>query len=345
MSEPPTEIAKVAVLIVGYKNADDIVCCLSALSQMTPQPDFEVFVCENGGRDAYELLLRRLVDEATCRLCEDDDPNADAAGAPFLNVRRLRLVGRGAKVTIGCADANLGYGGGVNAWLRRLMTQPGWNGVWILNPDAEPAPDALAALVARAEAGAKGMVGSTILESGSQEVIRFRGGIQWRKFTARCAAIGLGERLDARVDLAAIERAMESPSGASMYVTRACIDAIGLMDESYFLFFEDLDWGARAKKLGLGYASASVVAHQRGTTTGSFGHGKSLSRLAVYLEHRNAIHFVRRHHPWALPTRIVISAAEAMRFLIRRAPGSCMAALAGLSAGVQGERGLPSWHR
>ena len=88
--------------------------------------------------------------------------------------------------------------------------------------------------------------------------------------------------IHAPIDLPAIERAMDSPSGASMYVTRRCIEQIGLMDESYFLFYEDLDWGVRAKKHGLGYASDSIVAHQRGTTTGSAGRSTALSRLSVY---------------------------------------------------------------
>jgi N-acetylglucosaminyl-diphospho-decaprenol L-rhamnosyltransferase len=90
-----------------------------------------------------------------------------------------------------------------------------------------------------------------------------------------------------------------------MYVTKNCLEQIGLMDESYFLFFEDQDWGC-AKKLGLGYASASIVAHQRGTTTGSAKNLTAIPKLAVYLQHRNGIHFVRRHYPWSLPLRIAV---------------------------------------
>jgi len=332
--------AETAVLIVGYNNAEDILHCLAALSRAAASPRFNIFICENGGRAAYDQLTGRLVAEG---LCIDIGPIE--ASAPFVEARRLILRDRDAAVTLGCARSNLGYGGGVNAWLRPLMNREGWKGAWILNPDAEPAPDALAALVARAETGGKGMVGSTILEAGSAEVIRFRGGLRWRKLSTRCVALGLGDRLDAAFDLAAIEGAMDSPSGASMYVTRRCIEQIGLMDDAYFLFFEDLDWGVRAKKLGLGYASASVVAHKRGTTTGSAERGQGLSRLSVYLQHRNAIHFVRRHYPWSLPVRVALSLAFALRFLLRRAPDSCMAALAGAAAGLRGEWGAPDWSR
>jgi N-acetylglucosaminyl-diphospho-decaprenol L-rhamnosyltransferase len=106
-----------------------------------------------------------------------------------------------------------------------------------------------------------------------------------------------------------------------------------------------LDWGLKAKSLGLGYASASIVAHKRGTTTGSSSRSGSLSRLSVYLQHRNAIHFVRKHFPWTLPLRVCVSLLYAFRFLLRQAPQSSLATLEGIVAGLKGETGQPAWHR
>ena len=334
------KVADVAVLIVGYHNPGDIARCISALSNLVAPPDFDVFICENGGRESYERLISHLV-EGPCGL---QDLSAGAAGH-FVTTRSLRFPSRSSNVLIGCAPENLGYAGGINAWLRTLVTMTGWKGIWILNPDTEPEAEALTALVARSELGGKGMVGSTIIDSGSTEIVRLRGGLHWQRLGARSTSIGLNERIGQHFDLCAIERAMDSPSGASMYVTRECIEQIGLMDESYFLFYEDLDWGVRAKKFGLGYASGSIVAHQRGTTTGSAGGVGAISKLAVYLEHRNAIHFVRRHFPWALPLRIAISILYALRFLAHKAPRSCVVALEGVLAGLRGETGRPSWHR
>lgn len=336
---------KVAVLIVGFHNPDDVARCLTALSKAGASPAFDIFICENGGPDAYDRLIHQLTAIGGCCAGVAGADLTSAAPETFLATRRLKLLTRPSDVLVGCATGNLGYAGGINAWLRELVNRNGWKGIWILNPDTEPAPDALAALVARAEVGGKGMVGSTILEAGRDDVVRFRGGLHWHKLGARAIAIGLSDQIDAPFDLSAVERAMDSPSGASMYVTRRCIEQIGLMDESYFLFFEDLDWGVRAKKLGLGYASASIVAHQRGTTTGSAGHLTALSRLAVYLQHRNAIHFVRRHYPWTLPVLVAISTLQAFRFLLHRAPRNCLAAIEGTVAGLRGEKGQPSWHR
>lgn len=333
----------VGVLIVGFRNPEDIRNCLVALSRTECKAAFDVFICENGGREAYRDLVERL-NCLSSLLIECDSAGVDHA-ACFTDVRRLRFKSRASNVWIGCAKDNLGYAGGINAWLKPLTSIPGWKGIWILNPDAEPRPNALAALVERAEKGGKAMVGSTILESGSEDLIRFRGGLHWQTLAARGTAVGLHDKVGDPFDLRAIEEALDALSGASTYATRQCVERVGFMEDSYFLFFEDLDWGARAKELGLGYASDSIVAHRGGTTTGSAGALRGLSKLSVYLEHRNAIHFVRKHIPWTLPIRVVVSLLHALRFLAHGAPRNSIATLEGLFAGLRGETGQPAWHR
>ncbi|MBR0906449.1 glycosyltransferase family 2 protein [Bradyrhizobium liaoningense] len=339
-------VSEVAIIIVGFRNSADIGACLQALSRLSPRPAFDVFICENGGTDAFDRLISDLLDaDGPCWRRGPSGTPMDLAGGRFARIERLGLRSGAPDVWIGCARDNLGYAGGINAWLSQLSRVEGWRGIWVLNPDTEPTESALAALYERAESGRKAMVGCTILDSDESEHVRFRGGLHWQKMAARDVAIGLGERLDISYDIAAVERAMDSPSGASMYVTRWCIEAIGPMDESYFLFYEDLDWGIRAKHLGLGYAHDSVVVHKRGTTTGSARSAAAIPKLSVYLQHRNGIRFVRTHFPWTLPLRVLMSLFQAARFLRRQAPRNCWAVLQGVLAGLRGETGRPSWHR
>jgi N-acetylglucosaminyl-diphospho-decaprenol L-rhamnosyltransferase len=336
-------IADVAVLIVGFRNPTDLTACLTALSAAAVEPNFDVFICENGGVDSYQKVVQELlVAQGPCQHTGEPTLSATMNSGRFIDIQHLRFRTRPSNVWIGCATGNLGYAGGINAWLHQLQSLSGWKGIWVLNPDTEPEAFALAALVERAETGSKGMVGSTILDVERRDEVRCRGGLHWQKLAARTIAIGLGEPLNASYDLSAIETAMDSPSGASMYMTRECLEKIGPMDESYFLFFEDLDWGLRAKACGIGYASASVIAHKRGTTTGS---AKSLARippLSVYLEHRNGIRIACKYFPWSIPVRIVGSFLYAMQFLIGRAPRNCVAAIEGVLAGLRGEIGRPT---
>lgn len=342
----PQPAESIAILIVGFRNSDDINSCLSAISRMVEVPAFDVFICENGGRPAYdELVLKIAGPDSSCVRTASTGASHQRHAGTFSDVQRLRLRNRPSAVWVGCAHRNLGYAGGINAWLNQIIPTAGWKGIWILNPDTEPEPSALAALVRRAELGGKGMVGSTIMEAGETDRIRQRGGIHWQKFPGRGISIGLNDLISAPHNVSAVETAIDSLSGCSMYVTRACLEKIGLMDDRFFLFFEDLDWGARAKRFGLGYAVDSIVFHKRGSTTGSANRLVNIPKLSVYLEHRNGIHFVRRHYPRTLPFRVTASVLYAVRFFAAGAPKNGLAALAGLVAGLRKEFGPPPWHR
>jgi hypothetical protein len=115
------------------------------------------------------------------------------------------------------------------------------------------------------------------------------------------------------------------------------------MDERYFLYFEDLEWGIRAKRKSwrLGYADHSIVAHKGGTTIGSARTRADASILSVYLDFRNRVIFVREHYPrWILWTLFVL-VLRAVEFSLAGAPRNTRAALNGIAAAIRGEIGRP----
>jgi GT2 family glycosyltransferase len=337
---------RVAILIVGFRNAQDVKACLTALSCATAEPRFDVFVCENGGLESFDQLCDALTGPGgPCASRSDDLSNARVSADRFVAITCLALRGRPSRVWIGCAKQNLGYAGGVNAWLAGLLKMPDWDGVWILNPDSEPEPDALRALVDRAVTAGKGMVGSTIVPSVGGSHIHCRAGHRWRKLRTNLALIGLGEPVDEAVDPEAVEADLDCIAGGSMYVTRACLEKIGLMDERFFLFYEDADWSFRAKKHGLGYAPDSIVPHKGGTTIGSARLRAERSRLSVYLESRNHLHFVRMHCGRYFPIAMLLGCAEAASYLLAFSPRNFKAAIEGLVAGMRGETGRPNFHQ
>lgn len=339
------EIAAVAIVIIGYQNPADICDCLLAASNASLEPAFDIFICENGGKLSYQRLLQTLLDPGgPCVIAEPTTP-IPINPERLSEIECLSLKNRQSKVWVARAFDNLGYAGGLNAWLSELEQALGWKGIWLLNPDTIPAVDALAELVRHAEAHNKGMVGSSLFDTARPTEIRCRGGLNWQKFKARAVAIGLGDSVETACDPSSIEAALDSPSGASMYVTRSCLQRIGNMDETYFLFFEDLDWGIRAKSQGLGYAARSLVGHKRGTTTGSAKRLAEVPKLSLYLEHRNGIHFVRKFFPRTIPNRIVYSLLSAMRLLALGAPDRSWVVLQAIIAGLKGERGRPTQFR
>ena len=334
---------EVKVVIIGYRNPADICRCLQALSRANPEPNFDVFICENGGIEAFQGLLSQLTDpQGPCRRVDDDwSESLFADTARLEDVQCLSLKDRASRVWIGRAPQNLGYAGAINSWVECLSCISGWEGIWILNPDTEPEPDALSALVERAISGNKGMVGSTIVPANDRKHVQCRGGHRWRKLKTKLGIIGFREPVDQPIDLSSIERALDSISGASMYVARRCLEQIGPMDERFFLYYEDADWSARARRYGLGYAPEFIIPHRGGSTIGSASRRTDRSELSVYLENRNRIHFVRKHwNPYFLLAS-VLGLLYALEYLFVGSHRNFIAAINGLIAGIRGEIGPP----
>lgn len=339
---------RVAILIVSFRNPEDVQACLAALAHLTEGSRFDVFVCENGGSDAFQALCETLVDSHGACSAISSELTKDASIAPsgrLAEVKCFALKSRaGTRVWLGRAAENLGYAGGLNIWIDRLLSSSVCAGIWVLNPDSEPHPRALQALMNRAVAGHKGMVGSTIVSSADHDYVYCRAGHQWRKLRTSLAFIGLGERANAPIDLQAIESRLDCIAGGSMYVTRACLERIGRMDERFFLYYEDADWSIRAKRYGLGYARDSVVPHKGGTTIGSARLRAERSRLSVYLESRNNLHFVLMHWRRYFPLGLLYGWAYAITYLFALSPQNFRAAAGGLLAAIRGETGRPKFH-
>lgn len=301
----------VAVCIVGFRNADDIAACLAALGRST-YSDYEVIVCENGGAAAHAALAKRL-------------PAALPGGQPVALLR---------------ADDNPGFAGGVNRCMRASDLADAW---WILNPDAQPDPDALAALVARlAEGDADAVAGTLYLPSGH---VQAHGG-HWRRWLARPVSIGRGDPLGEPPPRSAIEPRLSYLLGASMLVGRRFVELAGLMREDYFLYGEEIEWCLRGRARGacLGFAPAARVLHAQGSTTGSADAIHARPRLPIYLDERNKLNIVRDHHPphllLATPAALALLT---LRFARRGAWRQWRWALSGWWAGVRGRRGRPAW--
>lgn len=330
--------AKLAVLIVGYRNPDDIQRCLRSLAASDWQ-DFEVFVCENGGREAFEALVDALIGQERMLPCiQDEDDAVDTPGGRFGSVVKCRFQDRPIIVRIGLATDNLGYGGGVNAWLERLLGTRGWEAVLVLNPDTEVHDNCLTELMAKADQGF-GMIGGTLVfDHAPDKIINY--GLQWSPVTGRVLAVGRNLAAGTSPAPEVLSR-IDSISGACVLVTRAFIEDVGLMAEDYFLYMEDVDWGRRRGKHRIGFAERAVIRHVGGTAIGSATDPRKQSFLSVYLSARNSILFARRwagrrwvlHLGWGL--------LHAVRYAAIGAPLAGKITLVGLMDGVRGKSGKP----
>jgi GT2 family glycosyltransferase len=301
----------VAILIVSFRGVQDVVDCLAALDR-SEHRDFSVFICENGGAEAYAAL-------------QDAIPG--------------KLSG-GQSVHLSLSAGNLGFAGGVNACLD--VAGPA-DAYWILNPDTQPDPGALASMVARLQEGDCDMVGHDIvLPSG---LLASRSG-RWSKRTARAISIDHGRPRAPGLARGEVEAAMNYVIGASMLVSGDFFERFGRMREDYFLYCEEAEWCLRAKAQGarLGYDQTAVVLHAHGTSTGGGGDLRSRSRIAVYLIERNRVLLTRDCFPALVPTASMFAL---LHLMLRCARASAWRQLAygvsGWAAGLRDERGRPAW--
>jgi len=137
-------------------------------------------------------------------------------------------------------EANLGFSAGNNVGIRFALERMA-DYVLLLNNDTEVEKDFLTRLVGAAKADEKVGITSPVIFDGLSRQIWFSGGkINWLRMKA------LNEREASTADC--YETGFIT--GCAMLIKAAVFKEIGLLDEDYFLYWEDVDFSLRAKKAG-----------------------------------------------------------------------------------------------
>jgi len=211
--------------------------------------------------------------------------------------------------------ANLGYGGAVNRAVRRLPDSIEW--VLISNPDIVLGPGSLDVLVATGSADPRiGSIGPRVLNAdgslypSAREVPSLRTGIGH----ALLYRVWPGNPWTTRYHRSEAEPGGRDAgwlSGSCLLVRRRAFDELGGFDDSYFMYFEDVDLGYRLGKSGWlnRYEPAASVIH-----TGAHSTSESSSAM-IRVHHDSAARFVARKYPSPLlwPVRAIILAGLRVR--------------------------------
>jgi N-acetylglucosaminyl-diphospho-decaprenol L-rhamnosyltransferase len=195
-----------------------------------------------------------------------------------LSVLREGIAARGFedRVRLIVSPSNGGFGAGNNVAFRASMeSNDPAELFFLLNPDAWPEEGCIAALVsffgAHPEVGAAG--GRLLDEQGVVHPSVFRFPSLWSELEGH-VHLGVVSRL-AREHVVALptppqSRPVDWVSGASMVVRRRVLDEVGLFDEGFFLYFEEVDLCRRIHEAGhpIWFVREASVVHIGGVTTG-----------------------------------------------------------------------------
>jgi GT2 family glycosyltransferase len=227
--------SRVWIVVLNWNNKDDTLACLESLEK-ADLAGATVLVVDNGSRDG----------------------SADAVRERFAQFRLLAL------------PENRGFAGGNNAGIREAL-EAGAEGVLLLNNDTvvdakfvfplvqvfDDNPDAAAvsSAIHRLDHPEMLDVAYSIVDFRRREAVRILG---------VNAVPGLGEGFHVCTQV-------EVTIGCSMLMSAKALRDVGLFDEAYFAYHEDVDWSLRARKRGyrLFYQPWSRVFHRGSRSTRS----------------------------------------------------------------------------
>jgi GT2 family glycosyltransferase len=324
--------AKVYIILLNWNGWRDTVECLESVFRSS-YANYQVIVCDNDSEDdSWTQLQAWASGQLTAPAAQVsasphggtspiakpisyvtyDRPSAECGGDERADGARLILIQTG---------GNLGFAGGNNVGLRYALARNDFGYAWLLNNDTIVSDTALAALVETAEERPDtGICASTILHYDAPDTVQVRGGIAYNHWFATMKSLGEGESVQTPVDRERIEQLMSYPSGASMLVSRDFLRTVGLLNEGYFLYYEELDWVTRAHgRFRIAYSPGSLVYHKHGRSIGTDTRDQIFSPADFYI-HRNRLRYTRRFFPVGLPTAILRTVLAALARLWRRQP-------------------------
>ena len=280
-------LPRLAVVLVNWNGWQDTIACLDSLLP-TLAVDSRVLVCDNASSDQSLLHLTRWAQNklGATGFAVQNRATAEQGGSP--HDPPLILID---------THANLGFAGGNNVGIRYALAA-GFDYVWLLNNDTVVDERTAPALIQRMQADPRiGMCGSTMFYFDQPKIVQCLAGSAFDFTNAIGQPIGFGKPFDPSTSIDSVETQLAHISGASMMVSRAFLETVGLMDEGYFLYFEEIDWAIRAKgRFVMGWAPLSFVWHKEGGSIGSSHRSRPSNTSLAYIC-ANRLRFTRRRVP------------------------------------------------
>jgi GT2 family glycosyltransferase len=171
----------------------------------------------------------------------------------------------------------------------RASLESGCSSVWLINNDTEFDSGLLATLAAELEARPCDMIVPKIMYYDPPDRVWFAGGYfsRWRAY----AALHRGKHELDRGQFDAPGWIEYAPT-CCLLVRRRVFEQTGLMDETYFIYFDDADFCFRAKRAGLRiwYHPGGVLRHKESSLTGG-----TQSPFVLRLSARNKLYFLKKN--------------------------------------------------
>ncbi len=267
---------RLVVSIVTWRAAALTIDCLASIApELEELPGLQVYVVDNDSGDGSAELIETAIAEHHWQNW----------------------------ATLIRAPGNHGFSAGNNIAIREMLRRhPAADYVLLLNPDTLVRPGAFGILMnfldQHPDVGIAG--GRSEDPDATPQLCCFRFPSMLTEFSLYLG-LGLFDRLVARhltrAEIPKAPKPIDWVSGALMMVRRTLIQQIGLLDEGYFLYFEETDFTLRARRAGWNcwHVPQSRVVHLVGQSTGVTKRDQAPQRLPAYWYESRRRYFLLNH--------------------------------------------------
>ncbi|WP_290508245.1 glycosyltransferase family 2 protein [Algoriphagus sp.] len=248
--------SSVAIILVNWNGIAFTRACLQSL-QLIDYADYSIFVVDNGSENSEGIQLKK-------------------------EFPLIHLIETG---------KNLGFAGGNNVGIRKAL-EMGFSHILLLNNDTEVEADFLGKMMLHFSENPKlGVLEPLICFLHEKDKIWSAGG-KWQKLLGRALTVGDRQYLQ---NFTANREPLDWATGCAMLLKRAAIEQAGLMNEQYFVYFEDVEWSLRIREKGfeIGLVPEARVYHEAGASSKKKHDEGTLSPQVFYYHARNQFFLLR----------------------------------------------------
>jgi len=282
---------RIGIIILNYNNAADTIHCIESIQQCDDAALHSILVIDNCSTDgSYETIVSHFSEKV---IEVSKGKHTRLAGIPSVNIVR--------------SGENKGYSSGNNIGLRIALQDETISYFWVLNNDTELKQDCIVKVqqYLHVKEPDEGITATLLALFDNRNLLQVLGAKYHPAFgmsTPYYIDHNLNE-INESVIKAALPK-MNYLIGASLVFSRKILEDVGLFNESFFLYGEELDYITRAKRKGwrFGIVPEAVVYHKVGATTKG---GKNLNRkrplFMEYHQSRSKLIYTKTFYPIYYP--------------------------------------------
>lgn len=267
-----------SVIVLNYQGEKFITRTLDSLIKLDyPKDKYEIIVVDNASQDKSREVIENYIDSGSKPGMTKDNVIPTEVGIHIKSIYNPR---------------NLGFAAGNNIGIRKAKGEY----VVLLNNDCVVEKEWLKELVKTARKDEKIFAVNSKIMLGSTNKIQNAGIRVFPDGYARdIGAVPKDKKQDYEEDRGQyeVERDIDAACGAAVLYRKSVLDRIGLMDERFFLYYEDVEISERAREQGyrIVYSPKAVVRHEHAASSGEW------SPFFIYQTERGRLMHVLLHFP------------------------------------------------